>query len=88
MRDLCLLLLISFGLAQSIAAAQKPNFVVIFTDDQGYGDLSCFGGDHISTPRIDRMAAEGSRADQLLRGCLSLYSIARRSDDRVLSHAY
>ena len=39
----------------------KPNFVVIFTDDQGYGDLSCFGGKHVSTPRIDRMAAEGSR---------------------------
>jgi len=43
------------------AAATKPNFVVIFTDDQGYGDLSCFGGKHISTPRIDRMAAEGMK---------------------------
>ena len=40
---------------------KKPNFVVIFTDDQGYGDLSCFGGDHVSTPRIDQMAAEGMR---------------------------
>ncbi|WP_372897855.1 sulfatase-like hydrolase/transferase, partial [Stieleria sp.] len=40
---------------------RKPNFVVIFTDDQGYGDLSCFGGKHVSTPRIDQMAAEGSR---------------------------
>lgn len=38
-----------------------PNFVVIFTDDQGYGDLSCFGGQHVSTPRIDQMAAEGCR---------------------------
>ena len=43
------------------AATEKPNFVVIFTDDQGYGDLSCFGGEHVSTPRIDQMAAEGSR---------------------------
>ena len=42
-------------------AAEKPNFIVIFTDDQGYGDLSCFGGKHVSTPRIDQMAAEGSR---------------------------
>ena len=41
--------------------ATKPNFVVIFTDDQGYGDLGCFGGQHVSTPRIDQMAAEGSR---------------------------
>ncbi len=39
----------------------QPNFVVIFTDDQGYGDLSCFGGQHVSTPRIDQMAAEGAR---------------------------
>ena len=49
----------------SVAADQRnsdpPNFVVIFTDDQGYGDLSCFGGEHVSTPRIDQMAAEGSR---------------------------
>lgn len=43
------------------AEAAKPNFVVIFTDDQGYGDLSCFGGKHVSTPRIDRMAAEGMK---------------------------
>lgn len=35
------------------ADATKPNFVIIFTDDQGYGDLSCFGGKHVSTPRID-----------------------------------
>lgn len=41
--------------------ARKPNFVIIFTDDQGYGDLSCFGGTHVKTPRIDQMAAEGAR---------------------------
>ena len=44
-----------------LAAAEQPNFVVIFTDDQGYGDLRCFGGQHVSTPRIDQMAEEGSR---------------------------
>ena len=42
-------------------SADRPNFVVIFTDDQGYGDLSCFGGKHVSTPRIDRMAKEGAK---------------------------
>ena len=41
--------------------SRPPNFVIIFTDDQGYGDLSCFGAEHVSTPRIDQMAAEGSR---------------------------
>ncbi|EDM26992.1 iduronate-sulfatase or arylsulfatase A [Lentisphaera araneosa HTCC2155] len=39
----------------------KPNFIIIFTDDQGYADLSCFGGTHVSTPRIDQMAAEGAK---------------------------
>ena len=47
--------------APSLLVADRPNFVVIFTDDQGYGDLSCFGGNHVNTPRIDQMAAEGSR---------------------------
>ena len=61
MRNLTLLCLIGLGWTQSLAAVEKPNFVVIFTDDQGYGDLSCFGGKHVSTPRIDQMAAEGSR---------------------------
>ena len=65
--------------------AAKPNFVVIFTDDQGYGDLSCFGGEHVSTPRIDQMAAEGSQADQLLRGGPSLHALSRGTDDGVLS---
>ena len=32
--------------------ATQPKFVVIFTDDQGYADRSCFGGKHVSTPRI------------------------------------
>ena len=41
--------------------ADQPNFVVIFTDDQGYADLSCFGGQHVSTPWIDQMAAEGMK---------------------------
>lgn len=54
-----LAVLSAFDLLQ--AEELPPNFVVIFTDDQGYGDLSCFGGEHVDTPNIDRMAAEGSR---------------------------
>jgi arylsulfatase len=45
----------------AIAAAPRPNIVVIFTDDQGYEDLGCFGSKTIKTPHIDRMAAEGLR---------------------------
>ena len=61
MKTFHLISFICLGLAQSLSAAEKLNFVIIFTDDQGYGDLSCFGGKHVSTPRIDQMAAEGSR---------------------------
>ena len=39
----------------------KPNFIVIFTDDQGYNDLGCFGSKTIKTPHIDQMAAEGRK---------------------------
>ncbi len=39
--------------------AGKPNFIIIFTDDQGYGDLGCFGSETIETPNIDGLAAEG-----------------------------
>ncbi|MEZ6122076.1 MAG: sulfatase [Planctomycetaceae bacterium] len=39
----------------------KPNIVVIFCDDLGYGDLGCFGHPTISTPHLDRMAAEGQK---------------------------
>lgn len=42
-------------------AADKPNFIIIFTDDQGYGDLGCFGSTKIKTPHIDRLAKEGRR---------------------------
>jgi arylsulfatase A len=38
---------------------QLPNIIFIFADDLGYGDLSCFGADDISTPNIDRIADEG-----------------------------
>jgi len=40
-------------------AAVKPNFIVIFCDDLGYGDVGCFGSNKHRTPNIDRMAAEG-----------------------------
>jgi len=43
------------------ASAYKPNFVVIFTDDQGYADVGCFGADGFETPNLDRMAAEGAK---------------------------
>lgn len=39
----------------------RPNVILIFADDQGYGDLSCFGSTKIKTPNIDRIAQEGRK---------------------------
>jgi arylsulfatase A len=43
------------------ANAEKPNFVVIYIDDLGYGDIGPFGATEVATPNLDRMAAEGRR---------------------------
>lgn len=47
--------------ARAQATSSHPNFIIIFTDDQGYGDLGCYGHPSIKTPNIDRMAAEGQK---------------------------
>jgi arylsulfatase A len=43
------------------AGKPLPNVVVIFADDLGYGDLSCYGATKLKTPNIDRLASEGRR---------------------------
>ncbi len=54
-----LCLLFGLSLASVVAAEGKPNFIIIFTDDQGYQDVGCYGSPDIKTPRLDRMAEEG-----------------------------
>jgi arylsulfatase A len=56
---IALLFLTSLAFAQG--ARRPPNFVVIFCDDLGYGDLGSFGHPTIRTPHLDRMATEGQR---------------------------
>ena len=43
------------------SGARKPNVVLVMTDDQGYGDLSCHGNDILRTPNIDRLHAQSVR---------------------------
>ncbi len=42
-------------------AADRPNIVLIYADDLGYGDLSCYGATKVRTPNVDRLAKEGLR---------------------------
>ena len=41
--------------------SKPPNFIVIFTDDQGFEDLGCFGSPKIKTPHLDQLAADGRK---------------------------
>ncbi|MBK1832686.1 sulfatase [Roseibacillus ishigakijimensis] len=54
------LISLSLGLA-GVLCAEKPNIVLIYCDDLGYGDLSCQGAEGWETPRIDQLAKEGIR---------------------------
>ncbi len=51
---------VSIGFS-ALPAVSPPNVLVLFIDDMGYGDPSCFGNELITTPHIDRLAAEGRR---------------------------
>ena len=51
--------MLSIGVC-SAAPIDKPNVVLIFIDDMGYGDIGPFGNTINQTPQLDRMAAEGN----------------------------
>ncbi len=50
--------------AEGLNTIPRPNFMIIIADDQGEGDLSCYGHPTLKTPHIDRLAAEGMRFDR------------------------
>ena len=47
--------------ASTAPAASKPNIVLIYADDVGYGDLGCYGATSVKTPNLDRLARRGVR---------------------------
>jgi uncharacterized sulfatase len=56
----CCLAALAIG-SSTAAAADSPNVVMVFIDDMGWGDFSCFGNREIETTNVDRLAAEGLR---------------------------
>ncbi|MBC18729.1 MAG: N-acetylgalactosamine-6-sulfatase [Planctomycetaceae bacterium] len=67
-------LLACFLTATQANAAEKqsdrrPNFVIFLTDDQGWGDLGCYGHPRIKSPNLDRFADEGMRFTQCYAAC-------------------
>ncbi|MEL7530003.1 MAG: arylsulfatase [Bacteroidota bacterium] len=61
---LCLFSILAFGCAEKAQTPppnQPPNIVIIYVDDLGYGDLESYGAQGVSTPAVDKMAANGIR---------------------------
>lgn len=58
----------SLALSAVVSAAGKPNIIYVLSDDLAQGDLGCYGQKIIQTPRLDRMAAEGTRYTQAYCG--------------------
>ena len=60
-----LLLATLLGLGAALPATDRPNVLILFTDDQGTLDAGCYGSDDLFTPTIDALAARRSSAFRL-----------------------
>ncbi len=52
---------IFLGVTSFLCAAERPNILIIVSDDQGYNDQGCCGNEEIKTPNLDRLASGGVR---------------------------
>lgn len=57
----CLMAAAALPAADEPAVRSRPNIVVIYADDLGFGDLKCYGGSRVQTPNVDRLAQTGLR---------------------------
>lgn len=62
-----LFLLLGISVKTSLKAQQRPNIIVILSDDMGYSDIGCYGSE-IHTPNLDQLAAGGIRFSQFYNG--------------------
>lgn len=56
-------------LPRNARAARKPNFILLFADDLGYGDIGCYGSPDVPTPHIDSLAKNGVRCTDGYSSC-------------------
>lgn len=68
MKYIFLLLMLFATVSTAIAQSKKPNIVILFADDMGYADPSCYGSNQNSTPVIDKLAAEGIKFTDFYAG--------------------
>jgi len=61
--QLAVSILLLFATSATAPAAPRPNIIIIMSDDMGWGDLGCYGGE-IRTPNLDRLASRGLRFTQ------------------------
>jgi hypothetical protein len=59
--SLLVLCLLIASVQKGYSGDRPPNFIIVFTDDMGYGDLTCYGNQLTRTPNIDRLDEEGIR---------------------------
>lgn len=79
--------LVTFPLAaicNEVPKTKNPNIILIFCDDLGYGDLSCYGATQYKTPSLDRMASQGVRFTSFL----SAQAVCSASRAGILTGCY
>ncbi len=84
LKPLFVLTAASLAVNTSYAQQRSPNIVLIFMDDMGYGDLSCYGASQYKTPNLDRMAARGIRFTSFL----SAQAVCSASRAGILTGCY